>query len=143
MDALVHQRQLLPERYLRHLHLNPDEYLDSLLAVVGEFVDGDGGVIVGRGANFILPPSDCFRVRIVAPLEERVRNLAHLLDLSPTRARRLVLRRESDRKAFAQYYFKQDIGDPEHYDLVVNTGTFDLKQASDAVIAGFERARGS
>ncbi len=142
MDALVRQRGLLPERYLRHLHLFPDEYLDSLMAVISDIAEGDGGIIVGRGAHFVIPPADCFRVRIVAPLEERVRNLAHLLDLSSTRARMLVMRRDADRKAFARFYFQQDIADPENYDLVVNTGTFDLGQAADAVVAGFRRVTG-
>nr|WP_054696524.1 cytidylate kinase-like family protein [Desulfosarcina cetonica] len=48
-------------------HLWPDEVLHVLMKVVGTIGRHGGAIIVGRGANFILPPESRFRVRIIAP----------------------------------------------------------------------------
>lgn len=140
-DSLVTQRQLLPQRYLRHLNLHPDEYLQHLTKVILEIGEGDGGVVVGRGANFIFPRENCLRVRIIAPLEMRMDYIANILDISTVRAKLLILQREADRKAFAKYYFKADITDPDHYDLVVNMDVFTLEEAVQAVLTAWDAAR--
>jgi cytidylate kinase len=46
-------------------------------------------VIVGRGANFILPPEERISIRVIAPLDKRVRNVAdwHNTSLEKTRQR--------------------------------------------------------
>ena len=133
-DSLVHQRQLLPGRYLRHLNLRPDEYLQHLTKVVLEIGERDGGVLVGRGANFIFPRENCLRVRVVAPLEMRMDYIANIVDISTVRAKLLILQREADRKAFAKHYFQSDIDDPSNYDLVINMDVFTLDEAIESVM---------
>ncbi len=142
LEAIVAQRKLFSERSERQRHLQPDAYLHSLIAVVGEIADGEGGLIVGRGANFILPPEACLRVRVVAPLEHRVARLAEFLGVSSTRAKMLVMRRREERRAFAETYFKMDLDAAEHYDLVLNTAAFTLDQAVDQVIGTWNAVRG-
>ncbi len=140
-DSLVTQRQLMPQRYLRHLNLRPDEYLEHLTKVVLEIGEGAGGVVVGRGANFIFPRENCLRVRIIAPLEMRMDYIANILDMSTVRAKLLILQREADRKAFAKHYFKADITDPDNYDIVLNMDVFTLDEAVTAVLAAWDAAR--
>jgi len=134
MDSLVNQRGIVPTRYLRHLNLMPDEYVQILRQVVEDIADHEGGVVVGRGANFILPPERAFRVRIVAPPAVRVERIASILQITAAKARRLVARRDADRRAFVKHYYHEDIVDPDHYDLVLNTGTFNLDQCTESVI---------
>jgi cytidylate kinase len=55
--------------YARHLW--PDEYLKILLKVATIGKQGRA-VIVGRGANFVLPPKRRFSVRLVAPQRSKV-----------------------------------------------------------------------
>ncbi len=143
-DSLVHQRQLLPGRYLKHLNLAPEEYLQHLTKVVLEIGEETGGVIVGRGANFIFPRASALKVRIVAPLEMRMDYIANILDISTVRAKLLILQREADRKAFAKHYFKADIDDPAHYDVIVNMDHFALDEAIEMVLNAwrYSRARG-
>jgi len=133
-DSLVHQRQLLPGRYLRHLDLRPDEYLQHLTKVVLDIGEREGGVIVGRGANFIFPRENCLRVRVVAPLEMRMDYIASIVDISTVRAKLLILQREADRKAFAKHYFQANIDDPSNYDLVFNMDLFTLDEAIESVM---------
>jgi cytidylate kinase len=110
ISSLAHQRHLWPDRYLQHL-----------MKVVGTIGKHGRAVVVGRGANFVLPPEKRFAVRIVADQTWRIRNVAREFDISTDEAKRRVMRTESDRRAFVRKYFNADIADPTHYDLVVNT----------------------
>jgi cytidylate kinase len=116
-------------------HLWPDEYLRQLMKVIGTIGVHGRAVIVGRGANFILPPENRFRVLIMASREFRVRQVAKTHDVSEKEALRHIIRTESDRKAFIRKYFNADIADPLNYDLIVNTGTMGIEKAAKAIIA--------
>jgi len=70
-------------------------------------------VIVGRGANFILPAREIFAVRVIAPLEIRIRNVARGYHVAAEEeAKRGIIQRESRRKAFIMHAFNADISDP-------------------------------
>ncbi len=114
-------------------HLWPDEYLQHLMKVIGTIGEHGAAVIVGRGANFVLPPEQRFSVRIVAPQKTRIENVAREFSVSPKEAKRRVIRTESDRKAFVRKYYNADISDPLNYDLVLNTGTLRIEEAADAI----------
>ena len=117
-------------------HLWPDQYLQHLMKVVGAMARHGRAVIVGRGANFILPPETIFRVRIMAPLDKRVMNVARDFGVSTEEARRRVLRTESDRRAFVRKYFHANIGDPVNYDLIINMANINIAAAAEAVRGG-------
>ena len=92
-------------------------------------------MIVGRGANFILPAHEIFAVRVIAPLEIRIRNVALKYNVAAEEAKRRIIQRESRRKAFIRHSFNADISDPIHYDMVINTGKISIAAAVEAVIA--------
>ncbi|MGD2186005.1 MAG: cytidylate kinase-like family protein [Desulfobacterales bacterium] len=110
-------------------HLWPDEYLQHLMKVIGTIGKHGRAVVVGRGANFVLPPEKRFSVRIVAPQSWRIQNVSKEFDISTEEARRRVMRTESDRRAFIRKYFNADIADPINYDLVLNTATLNVDDA--------------
>ena len=118
ISSLVNERHLWPDRYMQHL-----------MKVVGTIGKHGRSVVVGRGANFILPPEKRFSVRIVGPQAWRINNVAKEFDISPEDAKRRVMRTESDRRAFIRKYFNADIADPTNYDLVVNTATLTVDDA--------------
>ena len=118
ISSLVHERHLWPDRYMQHL-----------MKVVGTIGKHGRAVVVGRGANFILPPEKRFSVRIVAAQARRIKNVAKEFDMSSEDAKRRVMRTESDRRAFIRKYFNADIADPTNYDLVVNTATLKVDDA--------------
>jgi len=116
-------------------YIHPDTYLRHLLVVISTIAKHGRAVIVGRGANFILPAEDIFAVRVIAPLEKRIHAVA-LAHRAPTEeAKRRVIRRESRRKAFVRHSFNADISDPIHYDLTINTAKMSIDSAVEAVIA--------
>lgn len=114
-------------------HLWPDQYLHHLMKVVGAIGRHGRVVIVGRGANFFLPPEGLFRVRVIAPLANRVQHVAEVFHASNEQAKRRIMQTESDRQAFVRKYFHVHIADPKYYDMVINTGSFALDAAAEAV----------
>ena len=124
ISSLVNDRHLWPDQYLRHL-----------INVIGTIGKHGRAVVVGRGANFVLPPEQRFRIRVTAPQKLRIKNVACDFDLSPEDAKRRVIKTESDRKAFIRKYFNADIADPTNYDLVINTETLTVDNAVDVISA--------
>jgi cytidylate kinase len=114
-------------------HLWPDEISQLLMRVIGTIGRHGKAIIVGRGANFVLPPENRFRVRIIAPLDMRVNRVAETYGVTKKEARQRVLRTESDRRAFVRKYFHSDIGDPANYEMILNTGTLSFESAAAAI----------
>jgi cytidylate kinase len=105
------------------------------MKVIGGIGEHGRAIIVGRGANFVIPPENRFRLRIVAPQNVRIANVARAFDVKTEEARRHIIRTESDRRAFIRKYFNADITDPNNYDIVINTGALEIDKAVEAVIA--------
>jgi cytidylate kinase len=120
---------------VKDYYIHPDIYLEHLFKVISTIAEHGRAVIVGRGANFILPAHEIFAVRVIAPLEIRIRNVALGYNVSAEAAKRRVIQRESRRKAFVRHSFNADISDPLHYNMVVNTGKMNIAAAVEAVIA--------
>ena len=115
-------------------YIHPSIYLDHLMTVVGTIGKHGRAVIVGRGANFIIPAKDRFAVRIIAPLQSRIDSVARRFSVPTDTAKRRVLVRESRRQAFVRQSFNADICDPIHYDLMLNTGNLSVETAVDAIV---------
>jgi cytidylate kinase len=120
---------LVNDRYLW-----PGVYLDHLMKVVAAIASHGNAIIVGRGANFLIPMEDRLSVRVIAPLEVRVKNVAKEFGVTREEAKRRVINRENRRSAFIRQSFNADVADPRNYDLVVNTQKLDIDAALGAVI---------
>jgi cytidylate kinase len=114
-------------------HLWSYEYMQHLVKVIATIGQHGNAVILGRGANFILPREETLRVRVIAPGEVRVKNLADWLKISPEQAKEYIQKTTSARKDFIKKYFKADINDPEHFDLMLNMEKINLKNAIEII----------
>jgi cytidylate kinase len=128
IDSLVDKHHLWPDRYLQHL-----------MKILGTIGKHGRAVIVGRGANFLLPPEKRLSVRVIAPLETRIKNVSQEYNVTVEEARARVSKTESDRKAFIKKYFNGDIRDPLNYDLIINTGALSIDDAVHAVKGALSR----
>jgi len=113
-------------------HLWPDQYLHHLTKVIGTIGRHGNAVILGRGANYILPQENTFRVRIIGPFDLRSKNATRTTE---DEARRYLIKVDADREAFIRKYFNADVKDPAHYDLVINMRVVSIDGAVKAVIA--------
>jgi cytidylate kinase len=109
-------------------------YLRRLLETVLALGAHGECVIVGRGAAFVLPPETTLRVRLVAPLEERVKVLAERLGLSQQEAERKAVQLDRARADFVRQHFRKDPADPLNYDLFVNASRFTPAAAAACIV---------
>jgi cytidylate kinase len=117
----------------------PGEFLQHLTRVIGTIGVFGNTIIVGRGANHILPREKAFKVRIIAPLEYRIKYFMEDRGYSKAEAEQYVVKTENNRKAFVQKYFNADVADPKHYDIIINTEGMSLEAATQAIIAAFKK----
>jgi cytidylate kinase len=126
LDSLFHTR-----------HIWPDEYIRYLTKVIGTIGKQGNTIIIGRGGQFILPPEETFRVRLIAPREIRIRTVMRDSSTDFETAERYVYKTEKDRNAFHCKHFGADWTNPIFYDLIVNTGFMGIEGAVAAVKAAF------
>jgi cytidylate kinase len=98
----------------------PTDYLRNLSRVVLTLGRHGKGVIIGRGAHFLLDAKATLRD-----------------DLSEAEAHAKVVRIDGERVAFNRLHHNADIADPSHYDLVVNAGTLGVEGAAEQTIHAF------
>jgi len=108
--------------------LRADEYVRHLTKVIGAIGEQGGALIIGRGANLILPPDETLRVRFIAPLETRIRNMSQEAGIDEQEARKQILLKDAERRDSVKRNFKVDIEDPAYYDLVINTEFLEAEQ---------------
>jgi cytidylate kinase len=96
-------------------------------------------VIVGRGADYVLPGQFGLRVRMVAPVEVRVRRIANEEGLSLKAGRAVVESSDRERKALARRHYHQDLRDPLNQDLTINTAELTIEAATDVVMTAVQR----
>ncbi len=115
--------------------LNNTEYLASLTRVLVSVAQYGNAVIVGRGANFILPPEAGLRVRVVAPLETRVQRVMQVRGHDEKRALEEIATHDRERRDFVERNFRCRPEDPCAYDAVINTGgRAGLAAATDFIV---------
>jgi len=110
-------------------------YIKGLKSVFRELVKSDSIVINGRGSQFIL--KDYPRVLhalIVTPLDVRVKRIMERLGISEKAAKQRIAKYDNSRQTFIKKYFKAELEDPIHYDLVINTNYVDIKTAVMMII---------
>lgn len=123
-------------------YLLPDTYLTHLTRVIGTIGEQGNAIIVGRGANLILPPETTLRVRLVAPLGTRIMNMSKEEDIhSIDEAQRQINKKESEQRAYIRKYFEVDIDDPVQYDLVISAQFMPDDQIIDIIKAGIKNKK--
>ena len=132
------------ERYVvdafRRESFTESDYLRHLARTVASLGERGAAVILGRGAQFILPPERALRVLVVAPREARVERLAKQEALSGEQADARLAALDAERREFLLHHFRRDPDAAEHYDLALNLGTLSQDAALD-LAEGALRAR--
>lgn len=115
-----------------------DSYVSMLSrAIALEAFDGRV-IIVGRGANLVLPPDHGLRVRIVAPRALRLAALAEREGLEHKAAGARLDEIDASRADFVRRHFHVDPNDPSVYDLVLDSARFGLGGSADLICRALE-----
>jgi cytidylate kinase len=135
----VTRRDIWLESLFEKRHLWHDEYLFHLTKIIGTMGRQGNFIIVGRGAQFILPPEDTFRLRFIAPMEFKIANVMRDFGSSRTDSERYIIKTDSNRLAYLRKHFNADWSDPSHYDIVINTGKFGIDVAVETIKTAFSQ----
>ncbi len=128
-----------PPAFIEALDLQMEVDLHQIELIILEFALKGNVIIYGRGGQDLLRGIDSvFRVRIIAPFEERVERWAEREWLDPDLARVLVRKSDQQRAGFIKYYFDREWADPLGYDLVINTSRLSEDTAVKLICDGIK-----
>jgi hypothetical protein len=123
--------------------MNSSKYRQLLARTVDELTDRGGAVIVGRGANFLVPAEKALRVRVVSPLKKRVDRYAQASQVDAETAERYVVNKDRERERFVHKLCGEHSADALHYDLVVNTADLSDHSAAQLIISAYHARFGA
>jgi cytidylate kinase len=118
----------------RRLQVEVEEFLAE--------ASSQGGVIIGRGANFVLretPGVLC--VLLVGPPDARVRQAMQLYGLDRRAAEHQLHVNDEARLGYVRRHYSREPEAPAHYHLVVDSTAMDLDDVVDLIVHARE-ARG-
>jgi len=91
-------------------------------------------VVMGRGAAQVLPVKQTLRVRLVAPLAERITEIQQQKEMSYKEAKKHIEEVDKERAAFVKGYFHKDVSDPHGYDLLANSLRIGIDQTAKLIL---------
>lgn len=139
LSPSVIQDWILP---LREEYYAPLEaYLDHLAKLVQAIGQAGESIIVGRGAEFLLPRESTLALRVIAPPKARALRLAERMGVSLRTARRAAREQDRRRRKFVRTMYRRDPDDPHNYDLVLDTDGLGLTIAAEVVVRAVEAGR--
>lgn len=118
--------------FLSAFSADQDIYLLYLKGVLLQAASQGNVIVLGRGAHLLLKGlPNCLRVRLVAPLEYRLRNVQEEYGYDQETANRLIHKCDADRAGFLHFHFNEEWADAPLYDLTINTSTLSQEQLLD------------
>src|SRR5918912_1542596 len=115
-------------------------YASVLRRVTAQLAEEDNVVIAGLGAGQLLKGlRHVLRLQLIAPMDVRLeRVMERGFDevpgpLSRERARDLIRHNDREAGGYMRYLFNIDWMEPQHWDLVINTGRFKVEEVVEMV----------
>lgn len=128
--SLLTGKSVFSEDYRRHLM--------SVVVAIAQH----GGVIVGRGAHFILSEQpNVLRVRLVASEEVCVKRIMERDKLPKREALKRIHETDRDREIYLYALYKTRGNGDTDFDLILNSGKLDYAQITEVIVATL-KARG-
>lgn len=129
LDAL-----LKPPGFVDRLRHKKYLYLTLIQAALAEEVRSGAVVYHGNAGHLLLAESGpVLRVRIIAPLEFRIRMCRERLRLNESEAKAYIAKVDEDRRKWTRYLYGVDWGDPALYDIVLNLERTSIEEACEIV----------
>lgn len=111
-----------------------DRYLHFLKMVSYDFARQGSCVIVGRGGQILFRDvPGAVRVRVVAPLQDRVEAVREKFDYDERRARQAVQHEDNERAGFHRFFFHANWDSSDLYDLIISTRFISESSAVDLI----------
>lgn len=119
------------------LHPSTWELVRKVTETILHLVELGNVIIIGRGGALVTANlKHVFHVRLVGPLEKRIRHLQEREELSREAALRLIDVEDRGRERYLKKNFNREINDPLLYDLVINTDRLSYDAAARIIADG-------
>jgi cytidylate kinase len=119
--------------------LSENAFVKNLIETVLSLGAHGECILVGRGAAQILPAETTLRVRLVAPLSERITSKVQQLGISREEAARLIESIDQKRTHFVKDHLHKDPRDPWLYDLVLNSARYTVRECAELIVEALHR----
>ena len=133
---------LFSKRYIQRIVgydktvVEENEYQDRLQSLILGVAKEDGAVIIGRAAHYFLRDmKNCYRFRLIAPMEHRQKYAVEKLGVAPSQAQRVLERRDRKQAWFHRSVCGEDYASPLLFHVTVNTGVISLEKAVEIVLS--------
>jgi len=92
-------------------------------------------IFLGRGSQVIFKDrQDALHIRLVAPLDLRIKRIAELLNVPVKEAVKNIMEVDKSRASYLKDFYSVDVNDAKSYHLTINTGLFDYDQTSQVIL---------
>jgi cytidylate kinase len=122
--------------FLEHISAKKEQRLAMFRAVFSEYMCHDNVVYHGlAGHVFLSDVPNVVKVRVIADLEERIREEMRRDGLTHKQAKERLIRDDKERAKWTKYLYGKDNRDPALYDLYLNLHNISI-DAAVAIIVG-------
>lgn len=114
-------------------YLSLSSYYKHLVKVISTVAQRGYAIIVGRGAEYLIPHA--LKIRIIGDMEERIRHSMKYDNLSREKAIKWLKKLDEERIDFIKTLYNHDPRKAHHYDLVIRTGpNLSIDDAADLIV---------
>jgi len=107
----------------------------KMAEIIRTFATNGNVIIVGRGGNVITKDmKNGLRIRIIAPLDWRIKNLSESTNISTKKAKKIIENKTIRRDSFFKEFTKINIDNLNHYHLVINNSITNMEEAASLII---------
>jgi cytidylate kinase len=121
------------ESFSSGAELSEGRYFRHLISVIRSLGERGCCLIVGHGAEFILPANSTLRVCLVGNREDRIASLSRRLHIDHATAERRLDEIHRERSRFLSAHFHVDPAQPRNYDLVLNCSQWSPSDCADFI----------
>ncbi len=140
MRSLSHIRlPFISDNNFYHNEFSQENLYKFQSDAIRKAADEGNCVFVGRTADYILRDyKNVLNIFITANMDHRITHVAERMNCDRATARKLIIRGESKRASYYNYYTGKKWGDSSGYDLCVNTSLLGLED-TEKFIADYIR----
>lgn len=117
----------------------PEEFVRRTEQVLRDTARTQGGVFLGRAGAIVLADlPGALHVRLDAPLERRVRQVARLGATTEREARKVIEDNDRARNAYVRHFYRADPSDCCLYHLVIDSTVLPVPVCADMIVMAAE-----
>jgi len=114
----------------------PEKAFTHIKRVIAYFALAGNSIIIGRGGVAVaqnLP--NTIHVRLIAPMEFKVRNLMNSMGLTSEEAAKRIIERQKERDKFIKHFTHLDLSDPGLYHLILSNDKSTIREMAEMVVS--------